>query len=112
MATDTYYYYVFENDATTAAHLPTIVTLLGTDDDGSPLSWPVHLAPYEQWTTGSGSVSSIERGKSYNINIKLTSDATNGGGGTWPPTEPVISSTVEITVSLTDWVPVTLAKEF
>lgn len=112
MATDTYYYYVFENNATTAADLPTIVTLIGTDDNGDPLAWPVHLAPYEQWTSGSGTVASIERGNSYDISIKLTGDATGGGGGTWPPTEPVVSSTVDISVSLTPWNPVTLGKEF
>lgn len=111
VVSDVYYYYVFENDALTAADMPTIVTLIG-DDNGNPVSWPVHLAPYEQWEAGSGTVSSIERGKSYNINIKLTGDAANGGGGVWPPVNPVINSKVEITVSLTDWVPVTLEKEF
>ncbi|NDV84979.1 DUF4906 domain-containing protein, partial [Bacteroides sp. 51] len=108
----TYYYYVFENDATTANASPTIVTLTGKDKDGKNLYWPVHLASYEQWKSGSGSVSSITRGKSYNINIKLTGDATKGGGGTTDPTDPVVNGTVEVSVTVPSWEPVVLNKEF
>ena len=109
----TYYYYAYENNATTATALPTIVTLVGTDTDGDPVYFPVHLASYEQWEAGSGSVASVTRGNSYNIKIKLTGDATKGnGGGTTDPTDPVVSSTVNISISINDWTPVALEKEF
>ncbi|WP_295940617.1 hypothetical protein [uncultured Alistipes sp.] len=111
-STDTYFYYVFENDATKATAFPTIVTLTGKAADNTELYWPVHLAPYEQWASGSSSVSSVTRGQSYNINIKLTGDATNGGGGTTDPTNPVKDAKVEVSVELTAWNPVTLNKEF
>ena len=110
--TTTYYYYVFENDAATANASPTIVTITGKDKDSKNLYWPVHLASYEQWKAGSGSVSSITRGKSYNIHIKLTGDATKGGGGTTDPTNPVVNGKVEVSVTLTGWDPVVLNKEF
>lgn len=110
---DTYYYYVFENDAITAAASPTIVTLIGEDKDGEVLYWPVHLAPYEQWKAGS-TVNGITRGNSYDMTITLTGDATGGddGGGGEDPTNPVVKTSVNVSVSLTPWIPITLSKEF
>lgn len=112
----TYYYYVFENDATADTDFPTIVTLVGEDEDGEALYWPVHLAAYEQWANNASgnpfTTTGIQRGHSYNINIKLTGDATNGGGSTTDPTKPVVNATVEVSVDLTDWIAVPLEKEF
>ena len=110
---DTYYYYVFENDATTAAASPTIVTLIGKDKDNKALYWPVHLAPYEQWT-GSGSVNGITCGNSYELTITLKGDATGGddGGGGEDPTNPVVKTSVNVSVTLTPWNIITLSKEF
>lgn len=125
---DTYYYYVFENDATTAAELPTLVTLIGTFGAGTKnytVYYPVYLAPFENWS--SGSVQSVERGKSYNITITLNVDPTIGndnggngdgdgddgnGGGTVDPTTPDETTNISIDVQLADWDPVTLNKEF
>ena len=111
VATDTYYYYVFENDAAAATDFPTIITLVGVDGNSDPLYWPVHLTGYEQWAAAP-SAAFITRGHSYNVNIKLTGDATNGGGGTTDPTKPVVTASVEVSVSITDWIPVPLEKEF
>ena len=112
ISTEIYYYYVFENDATDVTEFPTIVTLVGTDSAGKSIYWPVHLTAKEQWTSGTFSTTGIQRGHSYNINITLKGDATNGGGGTTDPTKPVISASVEVNLTLTDWVPVDLEKEF
>jgi len=110
-----FYFYVYENDAVAAGQYPTIVTVIG-EYNGTTKYYPVHLAPYEQLTAGSGTVSSVERGKSYNITITLNVDPTPGnpdeGGGTIDPTVPDGDANVDITVTLNDWVPVILNKDF
>lgn len=112
-ATDKYYYYVFENDALTDVTLPTIVTLTGTDDSGNALYWPVHLAAYEQWANSTAfTTTGIQRGHSYDIKITLKGDATNGGGGGTDPTKPLVTASVDVSVTLTSWTPVLLEKEF
>ncbi|MCD7940394.1 MAG: fimbrial protein [Bacteroides intestinalis] len=110
--TQDFYYYVYENNATTAGKFPTIVTVVGVDADGNDVYYPVHLAPYEQWGSGSTSAS-VQRGKSYDITITLKGDASkgNGGGGT-DPTIPVTTAELEVTIDIKDWQPVTLTKEF
>mgnify|MGYP001439361346 CR=1 FL=1 len=112
-ATDKYYYYVFENDALTDVTLPTIVTLTGTDDNGDALYWPVHLAAYEQWANSTAfTTTGIQRGNSYDIKITLKGDATNGGDGGTDPTKPLVTASVDVSVTLTPWTPVLLEKEF
>lgn len=108
-----YYYYVFENNATTAATFPTIVTLIGTKEDGTVVYWPVHLAPYESWEAGSSTITSagITRGNSYDICIRLTGDATNGGNSTDDPTKPIVNELIEISITINPWILVTLDKE-
>lgn len=115
-----YFYYVFENDAATAADFPTIVMIEG-EYDGQAVYFPVHLASYEQWATGSASTPTfIDRGNSYDIKITLTGDPRKTTGGTYPggtggtddPTKPVVTAKVSVSISLTPWVPVVLNKEF
>lgn len=108
---DTYYYYVFENNATTPSAYPTIVTLVGTKSDGKPIYWPVHLASYESWASGS-MTAGVLRGNSYDITINLTGDAVTGGGGTEDPTYPIVNGSVNVSVELTPWTAVPLDKEF
>ena len=110
--TQDFCYYVYENEATTAAQFPTIVTVIGTDADGNAVYFPVHLAAHENFTQGS-MTTGVVRGKSYNIGIILKGDATtgNGGGGT-DPTLPVTSASLDVTISINDWIPVALEKEF
>lgn len=110
----TYHYYVYENDAVTAAALPTIVTLIGTNAAAAPVYFPVHLAPYETFTNGSSTIADgIKRGHSYDITMNLKGDAKdgNGGGGT-DPTVPQTEASVDITIQIKDWTPVTLGKDF
>lgn len=109
-----FYYYVYENNAKVVTDFPTIVTVAGVDANGNDVYYPVHLAPYEQWGSGSGSTAnSVERGKSYDITITLKGDATSGtGGGGTDPTKPVTTAELEVGISINDWVPVALTKEF
>lgn len=108
--TTTYHYYVFENAAITAATFPTIVTLVG-EFDGDPIYFPVHLAPYEKFKSGT-LTNGVERGKSYDITITLSGDPANGGGGGTDPTVPTVDAKYDISISITDWIPVPLEKEF
>ena len=125
-ADQTFYYYVYENDATTAAELPTIVTVQGvvTDlaGDGSNVKktfyYPVHLAGYESFTTNPNSADlskGVERGKSYEITITIKADPTEtggNGGGTIDPLIPVQDGEILLDIKIEDWVPVTLGKTF
>ncbi len=107
----TYYYYVFENDASSSSQFPTIITLVG-EFNGENVYYPIHLADYEQWSSGSNSdgYNFIERGKSYDISLNLTVDPSNPGGTT-DPSLPLITANVEVIVTLTPWIPVVLEKE-
>jgi hypothetical protein len=116
---NTFYYYVFENDATKAEEFPTIVTLKGTYG-GKDIYFPVHLASYEEFTDGSDNVNGVIRGKSYNITITLTGDPRKAEGGDYPgdtggtddPTNPVVNAKVTVSVELKTWTPVGLGKRF
>jgi hypothetical protein len=117
LASQTYYYYVFQNDATDADQFPTIITIRGTYD-GKPIYFPVHLASYEQFT-GTLDHNPVLRGKSYNITVNLKGNPLIAGGeglgetgGTDDPTEPIVNANVEVTVVPATWTPVTLGKEF
>lgn len=108
-----FYYYVFENDAVTRSTFPTIVTIVA-EYEGEKVYYPVHLAPYEQFATGSVS-EGVKRGNSYDINIDLSVDPVKDGdgpGGPDDPTDPKYSGKVTINVSINDWIPVVLSKEF
>jgi len=114
-----YHFYVFENAATSVSNFPTIVVIEG-EYDGKAIYFPIHLTDYEAFT-GTGITGGVLRGNSYNLTFSLTGDArfSEGGGypgdtgGTEDPTIPS-SSDAKCTVSLSinDWTPVTLVKEF
>lgn len=108
--TTKYYYYVFENAATSADEFPTIVTLVG-EFDGAPVYFPVHLTPYEIFSTGTVA-DGVKRGHSYDITIILKTDPSIGGGGETDPTKPVEKAKYDVEISIADWIPVTLGKEF
>jgi hypothetical protein len=115
--TKMYHYYMFENDAISAATFPTIVLLKGTYD-GKDIYFPVHLAPYEKFT-GTNPVNGVIRGNSYNIEITLKGDPRisvgeypGDTGGTDDPTNPVITAKVTVTVTMSNWEAVPLAKVF
>ena len=114
-----YHFYVFENAATAATAFPTIVVIEG-EYDNLPIYLPIHLAAYEQFATGSMTASML-RGNSYDLTFKLTGDATITGGGTYPgdtggtedPTIPAdVTGKCEVTLTINNWTPITLVKEF
>ncbi len=73
------------------------------------------MASYEVFTDTNPftATSGIIRGKSYDITILLKGDAASTtGGGTEDPTVPIHNAEIEVTVSINDWVPEALEKEF
>lgn len=117
-----FYFYSFENNATTVAEFPVIVLIEGTYD-GEAIYFPVHLAAYQQFSTGTtGAITGgVVRGNSYDITIKLTGKASKTTGGTYPgetggepdPTDqPKETAKLTVTLSINNWTPQVLVKEF
>ncbi len=118
-----FYHYSFENAASAPTMYPTIVVIEG-EYDGKAIYYPVHLASYQTFDTGTtGSISSngVERGNSYDITIKLTGKAKFEDGGTYPgetggdddPTDdPAEDGKINISISINNWIPQLLVKEF
>lgn len=108
-----YYYYVCENDAVAADEFPTIITIIGEIGAGvekKEIYYPIHLAPYEQLTSGTVA-NGVIRGHSYDITVTLKVDPDNGGG-TVDPTKPVVTADMDIQITPATWTPVVMGKEF
>lgn len=100
------HFYTFGNDGTTQ---PTILAIKSTktvNSTPSTIYYPVHFTTADAGHT-------IEPGKSYTVTVTLNGDVAAGaGGGTTDPEEPVVSSSIEVTVTAAQWDPVTVSKEF
>ena len=72
----------------------------------STIYYPVHFTTADAGET-------IEPGKSYTVTVTLNGDVeAGGGGGTTDPEEPVVSSSIEVTVTAAQWVTQPVSKEF
>ena len=100
------HFYTFGNDGTTQ---PTILAIKSTKTVNSTPSiiyYPVHFTIADAKET-------IEPGKSYTVTVTLNGDVeAGGGGGTTDPEEPVVSSSIEVTVTAAQWVTQPVSKEF
>lgn len=100
------HFYTFGNDGTTQ---PTILAIKSTKTVGgtsSPIFYPILF-------TNTDAGHTIEPGKSYTVTVTLNGDvAAGGGGGTTDPEEPVISSSIDVTVTAAQWVTQPVSKEF
>ena len=95
-------FYAFDNDATTYS---TVVTLVTSNDSGATLRYyPVHF-------TATDAGSTVERGNSYQVAIKLTGDAKDDTGITTPE-EPIELAQLTVSVTATNWNMVGINKEF
>ena len=55
----------------------------------------------------------IEPGKRYTVTLTLRGDVNAGeGGGTTDPEQPLVNSTIRISVTAASWIPVTVNKTF
>lgn len=100
------HFYTFGNDGTTQ---PTILAIKSTktvNSAASTIYYPVHFTTADAGET-------IEPGKSYTVTVTLNGDVETGaGGGTTDPEAPVISSSIEVTVTAAQWVTQPVDKEF
>ncbi len=100
------HFYTFGNDGTTQ---PTILAIKSTktvNSAASTIYYPVHFTTADAGHT-------IEPGKSYTVTVTLNGDVEAGaGGGTTDPEAPVISSSIEVTVTAAQWVTQPVDKEF
>lgn len=100
------HFYTFGNDGTTQ---PTILAIKSTktvNSAASTIYYPVHFTTADAGHT-------IEPGKSYTVTVTLNGDVEAGaGGGTTDPEAPVISSSIEVTVTAAQWVTQSVDKEF
>lgn len=100
------HFYTFGNDGTTQ---PTILAIKSTktvNSTPSTIYYPVHFTTADAGET-------IEPGKSYTVTVTLNGDVEAGaGGGTTDPEAPVISSSIEVTVTAAQWVTQPVSKEF
>lgn len=100
------HFYTFGNDGTTQ---PTILAIKSTktvNSTPSTIYYPVHFTTADAGHT-------IEPGKSYTVTVTLNGDVeAGGGGGTTDPEAPVISSSIEVTVTAAQWVTQPVSKEF
>lgn len=100
------HFYTFGNDGTTQ---PTILAIKSTktvNSTPSTIYYPVHFTTADAGHT-------IEPGKSYTVTVTLNGDVeAGGGGGTTDPEEPVVSSSIEVTVTAATWSLVPVTKDF
>ena len=100
------HFYTFGNDGTTQ---PTILAIKSTktvNSIPSTIYYPVHF-------TAADAKETIEPGKSYTVTVTLNGDVEAGaGGGTTDPEAPVISSSIEVTVTAAQWVTQPVDKVF
>lgn len=100
------HFYTFGNDGTTK---PTILAIKSTktvNSTSSTIYYPVHFTTADAGHT-------IEPGKSYTVTVTLNGDVeAGGGGGTTDPEAPVVSSSIEVTVTAATWSSVTVTKDF
>ena len=100
------HFYTFGNDGTTQ---PTILAIKSTktvNSAASTIYYPVHFTTADAGET-------IEPGKAYTVTVTLNGDVEAGaGGGTTDPEAPVVSSSIEVTVTAAQWVTQPVDKEF
>ena len=100
------HFYTFGNDGTTQPAILAIKSTKTVNSTPSIIYYPVHFTIADAKET-------IEPGKSYTVTVTLNGDVeAGGGGGTTDPEEPVVSSSIDVTVTAAQWVTQPVSKEF
>ena len=100
------HFYTFGSDGTTQPAILAIKSTKTVNSTPSTIYYPVHFTTADAGET-------IEPGKAYTVTVTLNGDVEAGaGGGTTDPEAPVISSSIEVTVTAATWVVQNIQKEF
>lgn len=100
------HFYTFGNNGATQPTILAIQSKKTINGVAETIYYPV------QFTTGDAG-HTIEPGKHYTVTLTLRGDVNAGeGGGTTDPEQPLVNSSIRITVTAASWSPVTVSKTF
>lgn len=100
------HFYTFGNNGATQPTILAIQSKKTINGVAETIYYPV------QFTTGDAG-HTIEPGKHYTVTLTLRGDVNAGeGGGTTDPEQPLVNSSIRITVTAASWSPVTVNKTF
>lgn len=100
------HFYTFGNNGATQPTILAIQSKKTINGSAETIYYPI------QFSTGDAGYT-IEPGKHYTVTLTLRGDVNAGeGGGTTDPEQPLVNSSIRITVTAASWSPVTVNKTF
>ena len=100
------HFYTFGNNGATQPTILAIQSKKTINGVAETIYYPI------QFSTGDAGYT-IEPGKHYTVTLTLRGDVNAGeGGGTTDPEQPLVNSSIRITVTAASWSPVTVNKTF
>ena len=100
------HFYTFGNNGATQPTILAIQSKKTVNGVAETIYYPI------QFSTGDAGYT-IEPGKHYTVTLTLRGDVNAGeGGGTTDPEQPLVNSSIRITVTAASWSPVTVNKTF
>ena len=100
------HFYTFGNNGATQPTILAIQSKKTTNGIPETIYYPIQFSAGDAGHT-------IEPGKRYTVTLTLRGDVNAGeGGGTTDPEQPLVNSTIRITVTAASWIPVTVNKAF
>ena len=100
------HFYTFGNNGATQPTILAIQSKKTVNGSAETIYYPI------QFSTGDAGYT-IEPGKHYTVTLTLRGDVNAGeGGGTTDPEQPLVNSSIRITVTAASWSPVTVNKTF
>ena len=100
------HFYTFGNNGATQPTILAIQSKRTINNADETIYYPIQFSTDDAGYT-------IEPGKRYTVTLTLKGDVNAGeGGGTTDPEQPLVNSTIRITVTAASWIPVTVNKAF
>ena len=100
------HFYTFGNNGATQPTILAIQSKKTTNGIPETIYYPIQFSAGDAGHT-------IEPGKRYTVTLTLRGDVNAGeGGGTTTPEQPLVNSSIRITVTAASWSPVTVNKTF
>ena len=100
------HFYTFGNNGATQPTILAIQSKKTVNGVAETIYYPIQFSAGDAGYT-------IEPGKHYTVTLTLRGDVNAGeGGGTTDPEQPLVNSSIRITVTAASWTPVTVDKTF